>query len=410
MNQSLWPRAIAHVDLDQFYAAVEVLDFPELKGKPVIVGGMPGKRGVVSTASYEARKFGVHSAMPSSQAARLCPQAVWRTPRMDRYVETSREIHQVFARYTDLIEPLSLDEAFLDLTGSQRLFGPPEAIALRIKREILAQTGLVASVGVAENKFLAKVASDLRKPDALVVVPPGAAEAARFLAPLPVGRLWGAGPKTCAQLHALGLRSIGDVARADGAHLARRIGIHAAEHLQALARGEDRRAVEGGGRPKSIGRENTFSKDLRDAAAMERELLAFAEDLAGRLRAQGLRAGGLTLKVRLGDFTTLTRACSFEEPTDLAEPLHAAATGMLRERVDLGGQSVRLLGIAATKLAGRGAATESLFPDERSARRRQVAQAVDRLKERFGEESVTRGRLLEDREETTGTPDDKGPR
>lgn len=404
---TLWPRAIAHVDLDQFYAAVEVLDFPELRGKPVIVGGMPGKRGVVSTASYEARTFGVHSAMPSSQAARLCPQAIWRKPRMARYAELSRQIRAVFARFTDQIEPLSLDEAFLDLTGSQRLFGPAETIALRIKDEILKETGLVASVGLAENKFLAKIASDLRKPDAFVMVPNGPGEAERFLAPMPLRRLWGVGPKTCERLENLGLKTIGDVARAERAYLVRRLGEHAADHLQALSRGKDVREVAVAERPKSVGRENTFAEDLRDRGVMRRELLFFAEDVSQRLRAQGLTCQGVTLKVRLGDFTTFTRAATFEEATDLSEPLFAMASRLLDEKVDFGGQGVRLLGIAATKLAGKGESPQSLFPDEHASRRRRAAQAVDKLRERFGDDAVTRGRLLEGREETTGTPDDK---
>lgn len=404
---TLWPRAIAHLDLDQFYAAVEILDFPELKGKPIIVGGMPGKRGVVSTASYEARKFGVHSAMPSSQADRLCPQAIWRKPRMTRYAELSRQIRGIFARFTDQIEPLSLDEAFLDLTGSQRLFGPAESLAKRIKDEILRDTGLVASVGLAENKFLAKIASDLRKPDAFVTVPNGPGEAERFLAPLPLRRLWGVGPKTCERLEALGLRVIGDVARADPGYLERRLGEAAAEHLRNLALGRDLREVEVAARPKSVGRENTFADDLRDRETMRRELLAFAEDVAQRLRHQQLLCGGVTLKVRLGDFTTFTRAASFEEPTDLADPLFHAAARMLDEKVDLRGQGVRLLGIAATRLSGKKEAATSLFPDERAIRGRRAAQAIDRLRERFGDDAVTRGRLLEGREETTGTPDDK---
>lgn len=403
---AFWPRAIAHVDLDQFYAAVEILDFPELKGKPVIVGGAPGKRGVVSTASYEARKFGVHSAMPSSRAAKLCPHGIWRKPRMARYVEKSREVHAVFERYTDRIEPLSLDEAFLDLTGSQRLFGPAGKIAQRIKDEILAETKLVASVGLAMNMYLAKVASDLRKPDALVVVPYGEAEAAAFLAPLPVKRLWGAGPKTCDRLESLGLTTIGAIAKADPAFLERKLGEHAAEHLFALAHGRDLREVETGGRAKSIGRENTFAEDLRDPKEMSRELLAHAEDVARRLRAGGLQTLGLTLKVRLGDFTTLTRAWSFDEPVDTAEPLHRAGLELLRTKVDLRGQGVRLLGLSASRLVAPGETPATLFPDEKAQRRRRGAEAIDKLKERFGDESLTRGQLLDDRSETTGSMSD----
>ncbi|MCY3023970.1 MAG: DNA polymerase IV [Planctomycetota bacterium] len=406
MSPRMWPRAIAHVDLDQFYAAVEMLDFPELRGQPVIVGGLPGARGVVSTASYEARKFGVHSAMPSSQAARLCPHAIWRVPRMERYVEKSREVQAVFARYTDLIEPLSLDEAFLDLTGSQRLFGPAETIAWRIKDEILKETGLVASLGLAQNKSLAKIASDLKKPNALVVVPPGAKEAAEFLAPLPIGRLWGVGPKTEARLREWGLRTIGDLARCDTEFLMRRLGAAGAHDLQALARGEDDRPVVTAEAPQSISRENTFADDLQDDAALERELLAFAEDVAARLRAKGLQAGGVTLKVRFGDFTTLTRALQFEEPTDIAEALHAAGVRLLRTKVSRQGRGVRLIGLAATRLAPRGQAVATLFPDEKAVKQRRVAETLDRLRRRFGDDAVTRARLLEDRPRNTGTPTD----
>lgn len=404
---TVWPRAIAHFDLDQFYAAVEILDFPELKGLPLIVGGAPGNRGVVCTASYEARKFGVRSAMPSGQAARLCPQAIWRAPRMSRYAEKSREIRAVFERYTDQIEPLSLDEAFLDLTGSIQLFGPPEKIARRIKDEIRAETGLVASAGLAFNKFLAKIASDFKKPDGFVVVPPDPAAAREFLAPLPVARLWGVGPKTRERLNALGFFTVGELAGADAAWLSKRIGQDAAGHLLSLTFGIDAREVVSGERPKSIGRENTFAKDLFEREAMERELLAFADDVAARLRAQNLRCYGVTLKVRLGDFSTLTRAVSFDEATDLAGPLYAAARDLLREKVDLRGKGVRLLGLSAHKLCGAEETTATLFPDENASRGRRAAQAIDSLRERFGGDAVKLGRLLEERQKNTGTPSDR---
>ncbi|HYF49598.1 MAG TPA: DNA polymerase IV [Planctomycetota bacterium] len=407
MPASAIQRAILHVDLDQFYAAVEVLDFPELKGQPVIVGGSPDSRGVVCTASYEARAFGVRSAMASATASRLCPQAIWRPPRMDRYAEKSREVRAVFDRYTDQIEPLSLDEAFLDLTGSIKLFGPADEIAQRIKREIRAETGLVASAGLAENKFLAKVASDLKKPDGFVVVPPGQENAERFLAPLPVNRLWGVGPKSAEVLQKLGFHTVGDIARADVVFLTARLGAIQAEHLYALAHGIDHRPVETGDRPKSIGKENSFARDLYDLDAMERELLACAEDIAQRLRSRALRCGGVTLKIRLSDLTRHTRAELLHEPTDVTEPIFQAAARMLRTRFDFKGQGARLLGIAATHLLSPDEITASLFPDESAERRRRVANAVDRLRDRFGEETITRGRLLEARERTTGTPSER---
>jgi DNA polymerase-4 len=402
-----WPRAIAHFDLDQFYAAVEILDFPELKGLPLIVGGAPGNRGVVCTASYEARKFGVHSAMASSQAAKLCPHATWRPPRMSRYAEKSREIRVVFERYTDQIEPLSLDEAFLDLTGSVKLFGPPEVIARRIKDEIRAETGLTTSVGLAFNKFLAKIASDFKKPDGFVVIPPDENAAREFLAPLQVARLWGVGPKTRERLNALGFFTVGELAKADPTWLIKRIGQDSAEHLLALSLGKDAREVVSGERPKSIGRENTFAKDLFSYEDMERELLWFADDVAARLRAQNLRCYGVTLKVRLGDFSTFTRATHFEDATDLAGPLYAAGRTLLREKVDLRGKGVRLLGLSAHKLCAPNETAASLFPDEDAVRGRRAAQAIDSLRERFGDEAVKLGRLLERRQKNTGTPSDR---
>ena len=401
------PLSILHVDLDQFYAAVEMLDFPKLRGKPVIVGGRPDSRGVVSTASYEARVFGVHSAMPSAQAARLCPQAIWRVPRMDRYVEKSREVRAVYERYTDQIEPLSLDEAFLDVAGSLKLFGSAESIGRRIKDEILRDTGLVASVGVAENKFLAKVASDLKKPNGFVVIPPGEENAKAVLFPLLVSRLWGVGPKTCERLNALGISKIADLAAADQRWLARRIGEESARHLLLLAHGIDARSVESGGMAKSIGRENTFARDLYALDDMERELLAFADEVGARLRAVGIKCKGVTLKVKFGDFKRVSRAAMFDEPTDLGETLYAAAREMLRTRVDFGGKGVRLLGIAATHLAAAGAQAVSLFADPSAERKERAAQAIDKLRAKFGDGAVTFGRLLEGRQENTGTPTDR---
>lgn len=401
--------SIIHVDLDQFYAAVECLDFPELKGKPLIVGGRPDSRGVVCTASYEARVFGVRSAMPSAQASRLCPQAIWRAPRMERYAVKSREVRAVFERFTDFIEPVSMDEAYLDVAGSLKLFGSAEKIGRRIKDEVLAETGLVASVGIAENKFLAKVASDLRKPNGFVVIPPGEENAAAILNPLPVSRLWGVGPKTGEQLSKLGIVKVADLVKCDPEWLARRIGREGAARLLSLARGIDHGDVDHSGRSKSMGRENTFARDLYKLDDMERELLAFADEVASRLRASKLKCGGVSLKVKYADFTRISRALMFDEPTDLAEPLFHAARTMLRERVELKGRGVRLLGIAATHLVRTEAAPQSLFPDEDSERKERAARAIDQLRGKFGDGAVTFGRLLEGRQQNTGTPTGKVP-
>ena len=399
--------SVIHVDLDQFYAAVEVLDFPELKGQPLIVGGRPDSRGVVCTASYEARVFGVRSAMPSAQAARLCPQALWRAPRMSRYGEKSREVRAVFERFTDCIQPVSLDEAYLDVRASLQLFGSAETIGRRIKDEILRDTGLVASVGVAENKFLAKVASDLKKPNGFVVIPAGAENAAAVLDPLPVSRLWGVGAKTGEQLAQLGISKIGDLVKLDPAWLARRIGRQSATRLLSLARGIDHGDVEYGGISKTLGRENTFAKDLFAREDMERELLAFADEVAMRLRAEGLKCGGVTLKVKFADFTLISRAEHLHEPCDLAEPLFRTARTLLRERVKLDGRGVRLLGVTATHLERATAVATSLFPDAETERQERAAQAIDKLRGRFGDAAVTFGRLLERRQDNTGTPHSK---
>ena len=399
--------SIIHVDLDQFYAAVEILDFPELKGVPLIVGGRPDSRGVVCTASYEARAFGVKSAMPSATAARLCPHATWRVPRISRYAEKSREVHAVFERFTDQIQPVSLDEAYLDVSGSLKLFGSAEIIGRRIKDEIFEATKLVASVGVAENKFLAKVASDLRKPNGFVVIPPGREHAAAILNPLPVSRLWGVGAKTGERLAELSIVTIADLLKLDPEWLARRIGRESASSLLSLAQGIDPGEVECGGISKSLGRENTFAKDLFELDAMERELLAFSDEVASRLRAEHLKCGGVTLKIKFADFTRITRAVMFEAPTDLGEPLYQAVRTMLRQRVELGNRGVRLLGVAATHLARSSEAEHTLFPDDSTEKKERAALAIDRLRGKFGDGAVTFGRLLEKRSDNTGTPHNK---
>jgi DNA polymerase-4 len=377
--------------MDAFFASVEIHDDPALAGKPVIVGGTPEGRGVVAAASYEARKFGVHSAMPAATAVRLCPHAVFLPARGERYAEVSRAVMTILGAFTPLLEQISVDEAFLDVTASRALFGPPETIARTIKERVRAGTGLTCSVGVAPNKFLAKVASDLEKPDGLTVIPDGAA--AVRLAPLPVRRIWGVGPKTAARLEGLGLRTIGQVAACDPARLAAELGSWAAE-LQALARGEDDRPVETGGEAKSLSRETTFAVFLSDRERIESVLLALADDVAERLRADGLAARVVTLKVRDETFKTVTREATLDRSTDLCETLYAEVVRLFREKVALGGRKVRLLGVGATGLAPRDAGQQGLFPDPADEKRRHAAQAVDRVKKKYGEDAVTRARLL----------------
>jgi nucleotidyltransferase/DNA polymerase involved in DNA repair len=385
-------RRVVHVDMDAFYAAIEQLDQAELRGRPVIVGADPkgGRgRGVVSTASYEARPFGVHSAMPISQAYRLCPHADYLPVRMGRYREISGRIFAIFQRYTDLVEAVSIDEAFLDVTGSTGLFGPIEAIARRIKQDIAHEVGLIASVGVAPNKFLAKLASDLSKPDGFLVLSDSQVES--FLRDLPVRRLWGVGQKTTRQLEALGLRTIGQVAQWPQAQLTRRFG-KVGTHLWYLAHGLDERPVEPHHAPKSISAETTFGIDTDDVELWRQTLLALAEKVAHRLRAEGLMTTQVTLKFRDSDFVTMTRSRSFNEPTAVATDLYATANDLLQT---IRGRRcrARLLGIVASGLTPVAQQQLSLF-SEASRKRLQLAQAEDAIKARFGARAITRATLL----------------
>jgi DNA polymerase IV len=386
-------RRVVHVDMDAFYAAVEQLDHPELRGRPVIVGADPkaGRgRGVVSTASYEARIFGVHSALPISQAYRLCPQAVYLPVRMARYQEISERILAIFQRYTDVVEPVSIDEAFLDLSASTQLFGPVEDIARRIKHEILQQERLIASVGVAPNKFLAKLASDLSKPDGFLVLQASDVEA--FLQDLPVSRLWGVGKKTTRQLEALGLRTIGQVAQWPQVQLTKQFG-SLGTHIWQLAHGLDDRPVSPHRRPKSIGAETTFSEDTEDREALGRTLLELAEKVGQRLRAHGYMATKVTLKYRDAEFVTLSRTQALTEPTAVAIDLYHAASRLL-SRMPSTMRKVRLLGIAASELTLVEQQQLSLFSDA-AQRRLQAERAEDTIKARFGSQAITRAVLLD---------------
>jgi len=375
-------RIIIHVDMDAFYAAIEQRDRPELRGRPVIVGGTPEGRGVVSTASYEAREFGVHSAMPAAQAVRLCPQGVFLPVDFRKYRAASERMMAILARQASRIEQMSVDEAFLDL--SERLSGFPETekIARAIKREIREELKLTASVGVGPNKFLAKLASDQGKPDGLVVILPEEAEG--FLAPLPVSRLWGVGPKTAKRLQEAGLKTIADVAAAPIEELRRLLGAWGQVAYE-LSRGKDDRSVEPAGEAKSVSAEETFPSDLQHVGNMRRVLAELSAGVARRLRSQGARARTIGIKVRFGDFRTITRQTTLGEPTDRAEALRRTACELL-DGVDRGDQGIRLLGVRASGLE-HGLGQLSLF-DERAQRRGQLEKTLAYIRRRFGPEAV----------------------
>jgi len=387
MIPTVTTRTILHVDLDAFFAAVEQRDRPELRGRPVVVGGGgPTDRGVVSAASYEARAFGVHSAMPLRTAGALCPQAVFLPVDGAKYQAVSREVMAILRRFTPLVEPISIDEAFLDVTASRALFGDGATTGERIRTAIRDELRLSASVGVAATKLVAKVASDLRKPDALVVVPPG--DEAAFLAPLAISRLWGVGARTAAALREFGVATIGDLASLDPALLERRFGRNGAT-LAARARGLDDDPVVDRAAAKSIGHEHTFDVDTRDREVIERTLLAMAEGVSGRLRAAGVRASTITVKVRDSSFRTVTRQRTLPEPTDLTEPIWRAALELARPEVR--GIQVRLLGVTASNL---GEADQLSMFEDVNARRRSVVEASDAIRRRYGERTITRARLL----------------
>jgi DNA polymerase-4 len=387
------PRKILHVDMDAFYAAVEQRDRPELRGRPVVVGADPRGRGVVSTASYEARRFGIHSAMPIGQAYRRCPQAVFLPVDMARYARESERIMAILADVTPLVEPLSLDEAFLDVTGSTRLLGPGREIARRVKTRIRGEVGLTASAGVAENKFLAKVASDLEKPDGLVEVPPG--QGRRFLAPLPVARLWGVGPATAETLAALGIRTIGDLAVMSPGVVRSRLG-SSGLHFLALARGEDDRPVVPWHEAKSVGAEETFGRDTGDVALLRATLLGQAERVAAELRMGRLWGRTVTLKLRLADFRTLTRRDTSDPPTADAGDIFRRAWGAFT-RVERR-QPVRLIGLSVSGLERRGQAEQlPLFGRPAADRAERIGRVTDELQARFGPRALRRASMLESR-------------
>jgi nucleotidyltransferase/DNA polymerase involved in DNA repair len=394
---------ILHVDLDAFYAGVEVMKDPSLRGKPVVVGGT-GARGVVSSASYEARRFGIHSAMPAVRARRLCPQAVFLPPDFDAYKRHSNRFREVLLSYTPLVEPISLDEAFLDVGGATTLFGPPVEIAAKIRADVEREVGVTCSAGVAATKFVAKLASDHRKPNGLLHVPVDGTAA--FLEPLPVSRLWGVGDKTAEVLARLAIRTVGDLARTPRAVLERLLGESSARHLTELAHGIDDREVIPYEAPKSVGHEETFERDLDDTEDIARELLHLCGRVAARLRDDGYRARTVTLKVRLANFTTLTRARTLPDATDVGGELYHVV-GELYRGLPGASRRVRLLGVQASGLRPAGAEQLALL---RSDRWGDVERTLDRIEHRFGKGAATQAALLDRQRERVQEPEPKPER
>jgi DNA polymerase-4 len=388
MGENLAVKTILHLDMDAFYASVEQLDRAELRGRPVIVGGH-GMRGVVCACSYEARTFGVHSAMPIARALRLCPHATVLPVRMARYQEISGQVFEIFERYTDLIEPISVDEAFLDVTDSKRLFGCGWDIATKIRRDVRDELGLAISVGIAPNKFLAKLASEQAKPDGIFQVPEAMDD---FLLPLPLKRLWGVGPVMLQELEALGLRTVGDLRTMDRSFLEGRLG-QAGAMLFRLARGEDTRQVTPERELKSIGHEDTFDKDLWQSESMHVVLLDLAERVATRLRRHGVMGTTLTLKVKYADFSTVTRSRTVVDGIANAGDMFVLAKELL-DKTEAGRKPVRLLGISLNNLQEAGSGQGLLFDGQRQRQLNDLDRAVDRLRERYGEKGICRATLV----------------
>lgn len=381
------PRAIAHIDMDAFYASVEQRDRPALRGRPVIVGADPRGRGVVAAASYEARRFGVRSAMPIGRAARLCPHAAFLPVDLAKYRGVSAEIMALLAEFSPLVEPVSVDEAFVDLAGTERLFGPPAQSVRRIKERIVGETGLTASAGLAANKFVAKVASDLEKPDGLVIVVAG--DEARFLAPLGVDHIWGVGRVTATALTTLGITTIGQLQRVPPSVLTRRFGKHG-EALHALAFGRDDRPVVPFAPPKSMGAETTFARDCIDRERLRVTLREEAERVARDLRGEGLAAARVTLKLRFADFRTITRSYT-AEPTQDGLEIYRRASGLLAREDPR--PPIRLIGVAASGLTRERAGQLQLL-DAGALKRERLARVVDRLTRRFGEGAIVPAALV----------------
>ena len=380
---------IIHVDMDEFFAAVEKLDNPSLAGKCILVGGSPAGRGVVSTASYEARRFGCHSAMPMATAIRLCPHATVLPVRGERYREVSDLLFEIFERFTPMVEPVSIDEGFLDVSGCERLFGPADQIARKIKEVIQDQLGLTASLGVAPNKFLAKLASDLQKPNGLVVI--SEQNVHDVLDPLPVSKLWGVGPATLKLFEQLGIRTICQLRRMPVALLRERFG-DAGEHFHRLANGLDDRPVTPDSQAKSVGQEQTFPLDLSELAELRRLLLQQAEHVARRLRRAHLKAKTVTIKLRYGDFETLTRSKTSTEATNTTEGIWRVAESLFSAWSSRAHRPLRLIGVTASGLATEKGRQLNLFTEDQVGKQRRLDETLDKIVSHFGEDAIRRGK------------------
>jgi DNA polymerase-4 len=376
-------RSILHLDMDAFFAAVEQRDHPELKGKPVLIGH-DGPRGVVATASYEARPFGCHSAQPMVTAKRLCPNAIILPVRGERYQEVSEQMFAILDEFSPVIEPISIDEAFLDLTGTERLLGKPEVVARRMKDRIQSDLGLIASVGVSFNKFLAKLGSDWEKPDGLTIIRPE--DVGRILPPLPVTKLFGIGKATGAKLAKIGIKTVGDLLRQPLEWLQHQLGSETQWYLN-LARGIDDRPVTPDREAKSIGHEQTFEVNVNDPDEIRRVLFGQVEQVARRLRKHGLGARGVSLKIRFGDFETVNRSATLPSATDITMELWQAARQLFDKWPF---RPVRLIGMTAERLTTAKGLT-TLFPDPEKERQQKLDGVTDRINERFGKKAIKRG-------------------
>jgi DNA polymerase-4 len=373
--------------MDAFYASVEQLKNPDLKGRPVVVGGSPQSRGVVSACSYEARQYGIHSAMPLAEARRRCPQTVFLPVDFASYRHFSSQMHKIFYDYTPLIEPIALDEAFLDVSGSLSLIGPAAVIGREIKERIKTELGLIASIGIAHNKFLAKLASDLSKPDGFMIVP--ADRVREFLEPLDINRIWGVGDKAANKLYSLNIKQVRDLHRLTEANLVNLFGTFG-HQLYNLARGIDNRPVESDREAKSIGRETTFAVDVTDTAGLERHLLELSTDVGRSLRKKSLKGKTITIKIKYSDFRTVTRSVSLDVPTNLDETIYKEACRLL-SNVPI--EPTRLVGVSVHNFTDGEEAQLSWFQEKQEGNDR-LAKAVDSVKDKYGEDILTRARLL----------------